>query len=78
VDAARAITQYGGLCYRTAGSKKNQRLFWVNGWVARCLAQKGPFHILLRSFFDRSAATACKNPLRLAKNGHVFVSEATT
>jgi hypothetical protein len=29
-------------------------------------------------FFDRSAATACKNLLRLAKNGHFFVSDATT
>ena len=29
-------------------------------------------------FFDRSAATAYKNPLRLAKNGHFFVSDANT
>jgi hypothetical protein len=27
--------------------------------------------------FNRSAATACKNPLRLAKNDHFFVSDAT-
>jgi hypothetical protein len=29
-------------------------------------------------YFDRIAATACKNLRRLAKNGHFFVSDATT
>ncbi|MEY3194588.1 MAG: hypothetical protein RIQ78_685, partial [Bacteroidota bacterium] len=29
-------------------------------------------------FFDCSAATAYKNPLRLAQKGHFFVSDATT
>jgi hypothetical protein len=46
--------------------------------VARCLAQKGPFSAILRSFFDRNAAKACKNLLHLAKNGHFFVLDATT
>jgi hypothetical protein len=45
--------------------------------MKRCLAQKDPFSVLLRSFFDRSAATAFKNPLRLANNGHFFVTDAT-
>ena len=44
----------------------------ATGWVARCLAQKGP---LSAHFFDRSAAMSCKNPLRLAKNGLFFVSD---
>jgi hypothetical protein len=46
--------------------------------VARCLAQKGPFFAILRPFFDRGAAMAYKNPLRLAKNDHFFDSDATT
>jgi hypothetical protein len=35
--------------------------------VARCLAQKVHFPPYFTHFFDRSAATAYKNPLRLAK-----------
>jgi hypothetical protein len=46
--------------------------------VARCLAQKGPFSAILRIFFNRSAATACKNLHCLTKIGHFFVSDATT
>jgi hypothetical protein len=40
--------------------------------------KKAHFPPYFADFFDRSAATAYKNPLRLAKNGHFFVSDATT
>jgi hypothetical protein len=36
------------------------------------------FRPISQIFFDRSAAVAYKNPIRLAKNGHFFVSDATT
>jgi hypothetical protein len=42
--------------------------FWTSKvYFWRCFAH----------FIDRSGATACKNPLRPAKNGHFFVSDAT-
>ena len=40
--------------------------------------KKTHFPPYFADFFDRSAATAYKNPLRLTKNGHFFVSDATT
>ena len=40
--------------------------------------KKAHFLPYFADFFDRSAAMAYKNPLRLAKNGHFFVSDATT
>ncbi len=46
--------------------------------MARCLTKKAHFPPYFADFFDRSEAMACKNPLRLAKNGHFFVSDATT
>jgi hypothetical protein len=42
------------------------------------MAQQGPFFGRFRIFFDSSADAACKNVLRLAKNGHFFVSDMTT
>ena len=46
--------------------------------MARCLAKKAHFPPYFADFFDRSSATAYKNPLRLTKNGLFFVSDATT
>jgi hypothetical protein len=40
--------------------------------------KKAHFPPYFADFFDRSAAMAYKNPRRLAKNGHFFVSDATT
>jgi hypothetical protein len=40
--------------------------------------KKAHFPPFFADFFDRNAATAYKNPLRLAKNSHFFVSDATT
>jgi hypothetical protein len=42
------------------------------------VAQSGHFLPDFARFFDRSAATVSKNWLCLAKNGHFFVSDATT
>ena len=38
--------------------------------------KKAHFLPYFADFFDRSAATACKNLLCLAKNGHFFASDA--
>ena len=40
--------------------------------------KQGHFSLYFADFFDRSAATACKNLLCLAKSSHFFVSDATT
>jgi hypothetical protein len=55
-------------------------LFFICNWLGGALS--GPKRPIFRHtsqiFVDRSEATANKNPLRLAKNGHFFVSDATT
>jgi hypothetical protein len=45
--------------------------------VARCLAKKYCFASYFADFLDRGDATASKHQLRLAKNRHFFVSDAT-
>ncbi len=50
-----------------------QLVMWLVVWPKK--AHCPPY---FADFFDRSAATACKNLLRLTKNDHFFVSEATT
>jgi hypothetical protein len=53
--------------------------FFICDWLVGTLSgPKGPFFAILRRFFYCSVATACKNPLCLAKNGRFFVSDATT
>jgi hypothetical protein len=47
-------------------------------WARQRATKKAHFPPYFADFFDRSAATAYKNLLRLAKNGHFFVSDATT
>ena len=47
-------------------------------WWHAVWPKKASFTSYFAYFFDHSAATAYKNPLRLAKNGHFFVSDATT
>jgi hypothetical protein len=57
-------------------------VFNVEGWESfqnhTVWPKKVHFPLYFADFFDRSAATAYKNPLRLSKNGHFFVSDATT
>ncbi len=52
----------------------------MGNWLAwhAVWPKKAHFLPYFADFFDRSAATAYKNPRRLAKNGHFFVSDATT
>jgi hypothetical protein len=52
---------------------KTQLVEWHAVWPKK--AHSPPY---FADFFDRSAATAYKNPLRLAKNDHFLVSDATT
>jgi hypothetical protein len=53
--------------------KKGNWLAWHAVWP-----KKAHFPPYFADFFDRGAAMAYKNPRRLAKNGHFFVSDATT
>jgi hypothetical protein len=49
---------------------------WLGGTLS---GPKRPiFRYTSQIFAGRSGATACKNLLRLVKNGHFFISDATT
>jgi hypothetical protein len=62
--------------YFTQYSLLNTFCNWLGGTLS---GPKSPvFRHTSHIFFDRSAATACKNLLRLAKSGRFFVSDATT